>query len=111
MLNITQCDGFAREHPQRPMVVFYRCVAASDGDEMGLLSPSERLVASLLSLVGQHGLDATRCEASTHLLDGVAADVEGVANSRIAPAVIHLQQDLRAGPRARAVVATMYVHT
>lgn len=110
MVNIAQFDGLACKHPQCPVVVTCGRGAASDGDEMRLLRAGERLVASLLPLVGQYRLDATRCEAGADVFDGIAADAEGLADRRIAPALAELQQDLRAGPGAGAVVAAMHVH-
>ncbi len=37
VLDEAQLDGFARQHPQRPMVVPSGTSTARDGDQMGLL--------------------------------------------------------------------------
>ena len=54
MLDIPQIDGFAGQHPQRPVVVALGHGTAGNGDEMGLLRSGQRGSAPQLFPILQH---------------------------------------------------------
>jgi hypothetical protein len=79
------------------MVVASRRGTARDGNQMGRLSPSQRLAISLLSLVVQHRLQSAFQIQLPHTHGRVAADIEGVADLLVGLALVGFEQDARAG--------------
>jgi hypothetical protein len=75
---------------------------------MGLLRAAQRLVPPLLHLVGQHRLHAALQKADAHALERVAADVEGLGNGQVAPAIAEFEQYLRAGTGPGTGMAAMH---
>ena len=89
----TQLDGFAHQEPHSPVVVLIGSWSADNGDQVRGLGTRQRLAPPLLAFVLQDRLQAAFEIALADPYDGIATDIEGVAQLGLAPAFGQLEQD------------------
>ncbi len=82
------------------MVVARGGIAARDGHQMGYLLARERLASARLPPVVEYRFQATSRLPLAHPPDRGDSDTEGIADRRVAPARIELQEDMRPGQGA-----------